>query len=148
MSHIPRIEPVRAKTEEIRQELIDPGSMGFAFPQEAGPRIVYLDAQFSYPEGRAENGNEERKRQSSMWADIDRAGSRRFLDRIVEEDLGYSRVHKVRERVFGELGTRYTAEFYERVFGELLNTTMNVVAISTGIRPFDGNNYHDIAYLD
>jgi hypothetical protein len=67
---------------------------------------------------------------------------------MVEEDLGSRQVHEVRERVFGELGTRYTAEFYEHVFSELLDTAMNVVAISTGVRPFDGNNYHDIAYLD
>ena len=148
MMHIPRIQPVRIKTEEIAQELIDPGSMGYAFPQETGPRIVYLDPQFNYPEGRASSGDEERARQATIWKDIDKAGSRRFLDRMVEEDLGSRRVHEVRERVFGELGTRYTAEFYEHVFSELLDTAMNVVAISTGVRTFDGNNYHDIAYLD
>jgi hypothetical protein len=148
MIHIPHIEPVRIKTEEIPHELIYPGSMGYPFPQEVGPRIVYLDPRFSHPEGRAQDSKQEKARQAAMLAEIDKAGSRRFMDQIVHEQVGITRVHEVRERVFDELGTRHTAEFYERVFSDLLDTAMNVVALSTGVNPSTGNYYHDIAYLD
>ncbi len=147
MSRIPGIIPVTIKTEPIRQGLIDPGSMGGYFPPEVGPRIVYLDPQFSYPAAASADAQGERQRQEQIWRELGEAGVTQFLDRQVEEDISIARVWGVRAGIYEELGTRYSAEFYERVFAELLGTPMNVVAISTGIRPFDGNNYHDIGYL-
>ncbi len=145
---MPKIRPIRVKTEEIPQGLINPGSMSHDFPQEAGPRVVYLDERYDYPDDKSiEDADAERERQDIIWQQIESDGGWKFLDRQAEDSTDFRRLQTVRENVYAELGTRRTAEFYERVFSELMIKTMNIVVISTGIGPFDGENYHDIGYL-
>lgn len=148
MLEIPRITPVREKTMQIPQELIDPGSMARYFPQEAGTRVVYLDERYDYPEQTGYGPESERQRQAIIWRQVMGDGATQFLDQRVEREAGLAKAALVRDRVFNEIGTRYSAEFFERVFSELFGQTMNVVVISTGVRPFDGYNYHDIGYLN
>ena len=146
--YVPKIRPVRVKTEEIPQSLINPGSMGYDFPQAAGPRAVYLDERYDYPDDKTvEDVDAERERQDVIWRQIESDGGLRFLDRQVEAGIDFRQVHAIRENVYADLGTRDTAEFYERVLSELMSKTMDVVVISTGVRPFDGENYHDIGFL-
>lgn len=121
--------------------------MGSHFPAEVGPRVVYLDERYDYPEQRGNDPEIERKRQLKIWRQVDRDGGVRFLDRHVEADERYSEVHKIRSEVYEELGHRDTAEFYEKVFSKLFRVEMDVVIISTGVTPFTGDNYHDIGYL-
>lgn len=147
MSYVPRITPVRVKSEPISRELIDPGSMGHYFPPASGPRVVYLDNRYDYPEQKGDNPNAERVRQAAIWDQVDKDGATKFLDRHAEEVYGRWLAHVIRNQVQTELGTRYSAEFYERVFGTIFDEQINVVIISTGVNPSDGNNYHDIGYL-
>lgn len=146
MLQIPRITPVRVKTEEISRELINPGSMGYYFPQEVGPRVVYLDEKYDYPEQTGHDPVAEKDRQASIWTRFQDDGGVQFLDRQVEE-AERGKLRDIQDAVFADLGHRDSAEYFERVFSEYFAETMNVVIISTGVRPFDGNNYHDIGYL-
>ncbi|HSW37311.1 MAG TPA: hypothetical protein VLG37_02995 [Candidatus Saccharimonadales bacterium] len=68
------------------------------------------------------------------------------MDRMVEEDAGTA-LRGIKAEVFATLGQRGSAEYFERVFSRVFSETMNVVIISTGVKPYDGNNYHDIGYL-
>jgi len=146
MLHIPQITPVRIKIEQIPQPLINPGSMGHNFPREVGPRVVYLDKRYDYPPQDSNDPKAERARQASLWSRFQDDGGVQFLDRHAEEG-DRNRAYSIRDAVFAELGHRDSAKYFERVFSELFQETMDVVIISTGIRPFDGNNYHDIGYL-
>lgn len=145
MLKIPEITPVRAKTESISPQLINPGSRGFYFPAEAGPRVVYLDERFDYPAQTGNDPDAERSRQEAIWRQVNEAGATQFLDSEIEPRPGE---REIREAVYGRLGTRNTAEFYQQVFSELLEVpNMDIVIISTGVRPYDGYNYRDIGYL-
>ncbi len=148
MIEVPRITPVRIKADQIAQELIDPGSMAYYFPDSVGPRVVYLDQRYDYPEQQGNNAQVERGRQGSIWGQFrDDNGWVEFLDRRVEEKCG-DLTQDVKARVAAELGHTASAEYFERVYSELLGVPdMNVVIISTGVRPIDGNNYHDIGFL-
>lgn len=146
--HIPRITPVRVKTEPIAQELINPGSSGYYFPREVGPRVVYLDGQYDYPDDNGiRDAVTEQARQESIWHQFDLSRGTKFMDRHVEDRVGVDGVHKAREETYDSLGFRDTAEFYERVFGAIFGKSINVVIISTGVKQWDGGNYHDIGYL-
>jgi hypothetical protein len=143
---IPEITPVRVKTQQIIRSLIDPGSMGYHFPREVGPRVVYLDERYDYPPQNSNDPTAERARQASIWDQLHGDDGVQFLDRHAEED-DRSKAREIHDTVFAELGHRNSAEYFERVFTEFFQETMDVVIISTGIRPFDGYNYHDIGYL-
>src|SRR5256885_1896721 len=102
--HIPRINPVRIKTEPIAQDLINPGSSGYYFPQAVGPRVVYLDQRYDYPAQAASgDAGEERARQTSIWQQFQREDGVQFLDRMVEEHAGSSLVHEIRSEVYARL---------------------------------------------
>lgn len=108
--------------------------------------MVYLDERYDYPPQTGDDPVTERARQANIWEGFRADGGVWFLDRMAEEEAE-SRVHEVKQNVFEELGHRHSAEYFERVFSRLFGKDMNVVIISTGVKPFDGNNYHDIGYL-
>lgn len=145
MLRIPKITPVRVKTDRISQELIDPGSMSYHFPSGVGRRAVYLDERFDYPEQDSDDADAERKRQSAIWQQLDELRGVRFLDRQVEND--YPNRDAVWMETLDELGHRHSAEFYERVFSKLFDEKMDVVIIATGVTSLTGDNYHEIGYL-
>lgn len=144
MLRIPKIEPVRVKTQPINRELIDPGSLGRYFPPEVGPRVVYLDQCFDCPPQEGNDPDAERTRQDALWKQAQEAGVTQFLD---SENDRTAEERNIREAVQQSLGRRDTAEFYEYVFAHLFDTSMDIVIISTGVSPGDGSNYHDIGYL-
>ena len=146
MLTIPQITPVRIKTEFIEREFIDPGSMSYYFPAEVGPRVVYLDEQYDYPPQVGNVPDVERNRQTRIWDRFDAAGGVRFMDRQVEEEAGRA-LRDIQQEFHEEFRHHRSAEYFERVFSRLFGETMNVVIISTGVRPFDRYNYHDIGYL-
>jgi glutathione S-transferase len=145
--YIPKIKPVRIKTEEIPQHFIDPGSTNSYFPRGVGPRIVYLDERYDYPDDSAvEDRQAERQRQLDMWLQMDADGALEFIDRQEEKNVDPRAIEATRREVYADLGTRSTAEFYERVFSELLGETLKVVAIATAIQSFESYKYHKIGY--
>lgn len=155
MIEIPRITPVRIKTEEISESLINPDSRGYNFPNEVGPRVVYLDKRYEYPEQTLRRATDyqqaqaERERQGKIWEQCRRDGCTMFLDRQVEEREpgNMHRIAELKMAAYDELGTRNTAAFYERVFSQFFKERMSIVVISTGVKLHDGNNYHEIGYL-
>lgn len=149
MLEIPTIEPARSKTDLIKLKLINPGSMSWDFPQEVGPRVIYLASQYDYPEQNSRDPEVERRRQASIWNQVMEDGATRFTACQVNigNDFDISERHRIAKEVGDELGHRQSAEFIERVYSRLFGEVMDVVIISTGIRPFDGYNYHDIGYL-
>ncbi len=145
MNTLPKITPVRVKTEQIRQSLIEPGSMGWDFPSGAGPRVVYLDERYDYPPQESDDFQVERSRQAGIWSQFHTDRGVQFLDRQVESD--FPNRSAIWMKTQEDLGHRYSAEFYERVFSELFGENMNVVIIATGVTTFTGDNYHEIGYL-
>jgi hypothetical protein len=145
MDAIPRIIPVRIKTEQISQELINPGSGGRYFPSGVGPRVVYLDERYEHSPQESDDVQAERSRQADMWSMFRDSGGVQFLDRQVEGD--FPNRNEVWLRTQEEMGHSGSAKFYERVFSKLFNETMDVVIIATGVTTFTGDNYHEIGYL-
>jgi len=119
--------------------------MGSDFPAGAGPRVVYLDERYDYPPQESDDFHVERSRQMGIWRQLMVEGGAQFLDRQVEGD--FPDRDAVCMKVQEEIGHRYSAEFYERVFSTIFRQDMNVVIIATGVTAFTGDNYHEIGYL-
>ncbi len=149
MIEIPRITPVRVKTEPINPELINPGTRGYYFPDGVGPRVVYLDARYNYPEQTDfTDKHAERRRQVGIWSQLCNEGGADFLDRHVEKAVGKEACTEAEAEALAQVGNRSSAEYLEKVATRLLNMPgMNLVIIATGITLFDRTNYHEIGYL-
>lgn len=99
----------------------------------------------------------ERERQAGIWGQFRTdSNSVEFLDAEVDRTLGYVRAGEVKSNVLRELGGRYTAAYYERVYSNELyrevlglgqTAVLNLAIISTGVQFFNGNNYHYLGFL-
>lgn len=148
MIEIPQLEVVRSKTEPIADGLLYPDPYGHYFPQGLGTRVVYLDSRYDYPDPIRHDAPSERSRQYSIWRQVmETKGATTFLEKDIEDNLGLDKVDVVRDRVAEEIGSRNTAEFFERVFSELLAKSLEVVVIATGITYSSRETYHDIGCL-
>ncbi|MDQ5913451.1 MAG: hypothetical protein QG623_69 [Patescibacteria group bacterium] len=146
MTSIFRIEPIRVKTAEIPGELLRPGSMTNLFPGGTGPRVVYLDEQFDYPDLSRPTVDEERAKQIALWRPVRENGTM-FAEHVVEDHYGSSLVRYVRDKTAEELGTNSSALFFERVYSEIFNEQLNLVIISTDVSPHTGFATHDFGCM-
>jgi hypothetical protein len=142
--HLPRIEPVRVRTEEISRELLHPGSMsGNVFPF---PRTVFLDELITVQDlPYFTNEHQQQQWEYEIGRLVAATGAASFLDQQVFD--GQLNSPEVIRGAKAELGTYLTAEFYDEVFSQLFDEEVRIMSIATGVQQFNGYEYHEMTCL-
>lgn len=144
----PSIELVRDKKAPIPGEYANPDPWeDLFFPPEYGTRFVFLDQRFEYPEGPVGDAQEERSRVGKVWSLLGQAGAHQYIDLEVKRGVSPTLLREAQEAAQQDLGRSDTAEYYEKVFGRILELDMDIAGLSTGITSINLQTYHDIFFV-